>query len=169
MPLLIANKRIHQRGKEIRKFTEFINTCYDIPDPVHIHILDFPCVYDSDGEPAFGVFYKEDKIHIEIANDVEFYEKAHKRKLGEKYLCYLVLSTLAHEVCHYFQYRDKKPIVENYVSYNAAKLLADYAIKRKSMLTSEYVAEANVPATSPGEDLYALDPLKILRKEAGIR
>lgn len=161
MPLVIANKRIQKRGTEIRKFVSFINRKFEVPDQVHVHVLHFPCVYDSENEPAFGLFYVEEgKVHIELANELEWYGK--KQKFSKGFYLYLALLSLAHETCHYFQFRDEKPVVENYVDHNAHKLLQKFDSARKLPLL-----EANCPGLK--EDLYATDPLQLLRKEAHLK
>jgi len=164
----IENKYIKSRGAEIRSLVNFLNKNYDIPHLVHLHILQFPCVYDEERNPAFGLFYVEadDSVRIEIANELEWYEKALKKKLGKKFCTAIVLETLAHETYHYFQYRDNKKIIENWVDHQSEKILIKYLNSKtcKSVLN-------HTSSFDDDDDTFicAIDPFIFLRKKANLK
>ncbi len=168
MTVKIANKRIDHRGQEIRKFVKFLNKYYEIPHLVNLHILNFPCTYDENLDPAFGLFYfdEENKIRIEIANDFEWYEKAYKEKFGKKFNTYMSLSIISHEFCHYIRYRDgKKYELENWIDYQASKIIKKYSNTYSSIITEKYIDNMSRKTT---EDEYfsAINPIAFIRKKA---
>lgn len=171
----IVNTRIERRGSEFRNFVKYLNATQDIPDRVFLHIINFPCVYNERGEPAFGLFYIESdkKIRIEIANDLEWYGRIYQEKLGKKFCAYMVLSTLAHEVIHYFQHRDGKDIKENWVDNRAHRLLCEYIIDepKKTVLSVRHIkgiCEVKYGQKEEAE-MVAIDPVRFLRKKVKLR
>jgi len=172
MAVKIANKRIEQRGREIRRFVKFLNATYDVPDIVNLHILNFPCTYDDNLEPVFGLFYfdEQDEIRIEIANDFSWYEKLHKEKFGKKFCTYMSLSCIAHEFCHYVRYRDgKKYLLENWIDHQANKILKEYINQCSTILTENYIDQFSSSKDSVNEDLEAMNPVSFIRKKAALK
>ena len=170
MAIEIANKRIDRRGREIRKFVKFLNAYYEIPDDISLHVLNFPCVYDENLEPAFGLFYFDDndQIRIEIANDFEWYEKIHREKFGKKFCTYMSLSHISHEFCHYVRYRDgKKYDTEHWIDHQASKILKEYVKMYSSIVTESYVDKLAI--NTPGDEYFsALNPVSFIRKKASL-
>ena len=129
MSIDIINKRIKKRGREIRNFIGYINKNFIISHKVSVNITDFPCVFADNREPVFGVFYPyySKSFKIEIANNIEYYRK--DVELSENQILYLVLHTIAHEIYHYLQYKEKHKTIENWVDYQAHKMLQLYMQK----------------------------------------
>ncbi|MFW5794303.1 MAG: hypothetical protein ACOCV1_02360 [Bacillota bacterium] len=168
MPIIIKNKRINKRGKEIRNFIDYINREYDVPHVVSLYVFDFPCVYDDNNCPAFGVIGFEKEIIIELANDLEWYSKIYRESSSKKFYVFSILQILAHEIYHYFQFRDKKSIIENWVYHQSKKILLDYVNnnKNKTSLTQKYIEKIENQDSKDGSEYsFATDPITMMRKK----
>ena len=156
MAIEITNKRINKRGREIRRFVKYLNDNYYIDHKVLLDVVDYPCVYCNNQEPAFGVFYPYYTLFkIQIANDIEFYRN--RIGTGKKKIVYFVLHTIAHEIYHYFQYSVTQTTTENWIEHYTRKILCEYVKKCPSytILTENYVSRDNIV-----EDLLVIDPSK---------
>ena len=127
----IATKYIRKRGPQLRRFVRFINDNYRVPHKVTIKVVNYPCVFDYELNPAFGVFYPDKRI-IMLANQLEFYSKeAGVNRNNGTYFSMFLLHTAAHEIWHYFQLRDDKPLKENWVDRQSSKLLVKFFTEDK--------------------------------------
>lgn len=154
MAIEIVNKRISKRGREIRNFVSYLNDNYYIDHRIFLEVVNYPCVFGDNHDPAFGTFYPYyNNFKIQIINNLEFYKKY--AKLGEKKRVYFVLHTIAHEIYHYFQYSTNGTTIENWVEHQAHKILRDYVKEypKYTILTSNYVSRDDIV-----EDLDVIDP-----------
>jgi hypothetical protein len=158
MSVVCANNKIGKRSREIRDFISFINDNYDISHKILCKVVNYPCVYADDQAPAFGIFWygtTRGKKVIEIANDLEWYRKKYKG-LTKKFIIYHILHTLAHEIYHYFQLRDNKPVTENWVNHQANKILIDYVESGHCKYVKKYLENKSKSANC----FFAIDPKK---------